>query len=63
MKTLPATTPQAAKLYLSPVAVWQMLLARLLAEVFCKIFLYDLGYFSLSVTFVHAANLLFLFEI
>ncbi|EGJ8528048.1 toxin, partial [Salmonella enterica] len=27
MKTLPATTPQAATLCLSPVAVWQMLLA------------------------------------
>ncbi|ENH6105437.1 TA system toxin CbtA family protein, partial [Yersinia enterocolitica] len=26
MKTLPATTPQAAKLCLSPVSVWQMLL-------------------------------------
>jgi len=32
MKTLPATTPQAAKLYLSPVAVWQMLLTRLLEQ-------------------------------
>lgn len=32
MKTLPATTPQAAKLCLSPVAVWQMLLARLLEQ-------------------------------
>ena len=30
MKTLPATTPQAAKLCLPPVAVWQMLLTRLL---------------------------------
>lgn len=28
MKTLPATTPQAATLCLSPVAVWQMLIAR-----------------------------------
>ncbi|MDM2815584.1 TA system toxin CbtA family protein [Citrobacter sp. Cpo102] len=32
MKTLPATTPQAAKLCLSPVAVWQMLLTRLLEK-------------------------------
>lgn len=32
MKTLPATNPQAAKLCLSPVAVWQMLLARLLEQ-------------------------------
>lgn len=32
MKTLPATNPQAATLYLSPVAVWQMLLARLLEQ-------------------------------
>ena len=32
MKTLPAITPQAATLYLSPVAVWQMLLARLLEQ-------------------------------
>lgn len=32
MKTLPATTPQAATLCLSPVAVWQMLLARLLEQ-------------------------------
>lgn len=32
MKTLPATTPQAAMLCLSPVAVWQMLLARLLEQ-------------------------------
>lgn len=32
MKTLPATTPQAAKLCLSPVAVWQMLLTRLLEQ-------------------------------
>ncbi len=32
MKTLPATTPQAAKLCLLPVAVWQMLLARLLEQ-------------------------------
>jgi len=32
MKTLPATTPQAAKLCLPPVAVWQMLLARLLEQ-------------------------------
>ena len=32
MKTLPATTPQAAKLCLSPVAVWQMLLACLLEQ-------------------------------
>ena len=32
MKTLPATTPQAAELYLSPVAVWQMLLTRLLEQ-------------------------------
>ncbi|ROS11121.1 cytoskeleton-binding toxin CbtA-like protein [Raoultella sp. BIGb0399] len=32
MKTLPATTPQAAKLCLSPVAVWQMLLTHLLEQ-------------------------------
>ena len=32
MKTLPATTPQAAKLCLSPVSVWQMLLTRLLEQ-------------------------------
>lgn len=32
MKTLPAITPQAATLCLSPVAVWQMLLARLLEQ-------------------------------
>ncbi|ELY2535488.1 TA system toxin CbtA family protein [Cronobacter turicensis] len=32
MKTLPATTPQAAKQCLSPVAVWQMLLTRLLEQ-------------------------------
>lgn len=32
MKTLPATTPQAVMLCLSPVAVWQMLLARLLEQ-------------------------------
>lgn len=32
MKTLSATNPQAAKLCLSPVAVWQMLLARLLEQ-------------------------------
>lgn len=32
MKTLPATTPQAAMLCLSPVAVWQVLLARLLEQ-------------------------------
>lgn len=32
MKTLPATTPQAATLCLSPVAVWQMLLTRLLEQ-------------------------------
>ena len=32
MKTLPATTPQAATLCLSPVAVWQMLLTRLLKK-------------------------------
>lgn len=32
MKTLPAITQRAAKLYLSPVAVWQMLLARLLEQ-------------------------------
>ncbi|GIZ18255.1 hypothetical protein TUM12147_15910 [Citrobacter europaeus] len=32
MKTLPATTPQVATLCLSPVAVWQMLLARLLEQ-------------------------------
>ena len=32
MKTLPATNPQAATLYLSPVAVWLMLLARLLEQ-------------------------------
>lgn len=32
MKTLPATTQQAAKLCLSPVAVWQMLLTRLLEQ-------------------------------
>ena len=30
MKTLPATTQRAAKLCLPPVAVWQMLLTRLL---------------------------------
>ncbi|EQB4815793.1 TA system toxin CbtA family protein [Citrobacter cronae] len=32
MKTLPATTQRAAKLCLSPVAVWQMLLVRLLKQ-------------------------------
>ncbi|MBJ9141093.1 TA system toxin CbtA family protein [Citrobacter koseri] len=32
MKTLPATNPQAVTLCLSPVAVWQMLLARLLEQ-------------------------------
>lgn len=32
MNTLPATTPQATKLCLSPVAVWQMLLTRLLEQ-------------------------------
>ncbi|MCU1802975.1 MULTISPECIES: TA system toxin CbtA family protein [Pectobacterium] len=32
MKTLPATTQQAAKPCLSPVAVWQMLLTRLLEQ-------------------------------
>ncbi|HCB5607983.1 TA system toxin CbtA family protein [Klebsiella aerogenes] len=32
MKTLLATNPQAATLCLSPVAVWQMLLARLLEQ-------------------------------
>ena len=32
MKTLPATTPQAAKPCLSPVSVWQMLLTRLLEQ-------------------------------
>ncbi|MDQ9197767.1 TA system toxin CbtA family protein [Cronobacter sakazakii] len=32
MKTLPATNPQAATLCLSPVAVWQMLLTRLLEQ-------------------------------
>ena len=32
MNTLPATTPQAAKLYLSPVSVWQMLLIYLLEQ-------------------------------
>ncbi|MBA8032490.1 toxin [Citrobacter freundii] len=32
MKTLPATTPQAAKLCLPLVAVWQMLLTRLLEQ-------------------------------
>ncbi|HAU5442485.1 TPA: toxin [Cronobacter sakazakii] len=32
MKTLPATTQQTAKLCLSPVAVWQMLLTRLLEK-------------------------------
>ncbi|AYW56329.1 TA system toxin CbtA family protein [Raoultella ornithinolytica] len=32
MKTLPATNPQAATLCLSPVAVWQMLLTRLLEK-------------------------------
>ncbi|HHH0459126.1 TPA: TA system toxin CbtA family protein [Yersinia enterocolitica] len=32
MKTLPATTSQAAKLCLPPVAVWQMLLTRLLEQ-------------------------------
>lgn len=32
MKTLPATNPQAATLCLSLVAVWQMLLARLLEQ-------------------------------
>ncbi|WP_165463434.1 TA system toxin CbtA family protein [Atlantibacter hermannii] len=32
MKTLPATIPRAAKPCLSPVAVWQMLLTRLLEQ-------------------------------
>lgn len=32
MNTLPATTPQAAKLYLSPVSVWQKLLTYLLEQ-------------------------------
>lgn len=32
MKTLPATTLQAARPCLSPVAVWQMLLSRLLDQ-------------------------------
>lgn len=32
MKTLPAITSQAATLCLSPVAVWQMLLTRLLEQ-------------------------------
>ncbi|HEM8627969.1 TPA: toxin, partial [Citrobacter farmeri] len=32
MKTLPATTQRAAKPRLSPVAVWQMLLTRLLEQ-------------------------------
>ncbi|ECE0470497.1 TA system toxin CbtA family protein [Salmonella enterica subsp. enterica serovar Glostrup] len=32
MKTLPATTPQAVTLCLSPVAIWQMLLTRLLEK-------------------------------
>ena len=32
MKTLPATTQRAVKPCLSPVAVWQMLLARLLEQ-------------------------------
>lgn len=32
MKTLPAITPQEATLCLSPVAVWQMLLTRLLEQ-------------------------------
>lgn len=32
MKTLPATTQQAVKPCLSPVAVWQMLLTRLLEQ-------------------------------
>lgn len=32
MKTLPAINPQAATLCLSPVAVWQKLLARLLEQ-------------------------------
>ena len=32
MKTLPATNPQVATLCLSPVAVWQMMLARLLEQ-------------------------------
>ena len=32
MKTLPATTQQAAKPCLAPVAVWQMLLTRLLKQ-------------------------------
>lgn len=32
MKTLPATTQRAAKPCLSPVAVWQMLLTRLLEK-------------------------------
>jgi len=32
MKTLPATTQRAAKHCLSPVAVWQMLLTRLLEQ-------------------------------
>ena len=32
MKPQPATTSRAAELYLSPVAVWQMLLTRLLVQ-------------------------------
>lgn len=32
MKTLPVTNPQAATLCLSPVAAWQILLARLLEQ-------------------------------
>lgn len=32
MKTLPATTQRAVKPCLSPVAVWQMLLTRLLEQ-------------------------------
>ncbi|MCK6679028.1 TA system toxin CbtA family protein, partial [Enterobacter asburiae] len=32
MKTLPATTQRAAKPCLAPVAVWQMLLTRLLKQ-------------------------------
>ena len=32
MKPQPATTSRAAELYLSPVAVWQMLLTRLLEQ-------------------------------
>ncbi|EPK0094066.1 TA system toxin CbtA family protein, partial [Klebsiella pneumoniae] len=32
MKTLPATTSQAATLCLSPVTIWQMLLKRLLEQ-------------------------------